>query len=75
MMVPGPVAQLVANPTADPGVASLIPAWSHIFMGIYHEIISTVILLLLLIQEGLIVVSYKGKHVHKVLANLLFKLA
>ena len=31
--------------TADPGVASLIPAWSHTYMEIDHEIISIVILL------------------------------
>ena len=31
--------------TADPGVASLIPARSHTFLEIGHEIISTVILL------------------------------
>ena len=31
--------------TADPGVASSIPAGSHTFMEIDHEIISTVILL------------------------------
>ena len=30
--------------TADPGVASLIPAWSHTFVEIDREIISTVIL-------------------------------
>ena len=29
---PGPIAQLVASPTADPGVASLIPVQSHIFI-------------------------------------------
>ena len=34
-----------ACPTADPGVASSIPAWSHTFVEIDHEIISTVILL------------------------------
>ena len=34
-----------ANLTADPGVASLIPARSHTFVEIGHEIISTVILL------------------------------
>ena len=34
-----------ASLTADPGVASLIPAWSHNFVEIDHEIISTVILL------------------------------
>ena len=33
-----------ARLTADPGVASSIPTWSHIFVDIYHEIISTVIL-------------------------------
>ena len=31
--------------TADPGVTSLIPAWSHTLVEIDHEIISTVILL------------------------------
>ena len=31
--------------TADPVVTSLIPAWSHAFVEIDHEIISTVILL------------------------------
>ena len=31
--------------TADPGVTSLIPVWSHTFVEIDHEIISTVILL------------------------------
>ena len=34
-----------ANLTADPGVASLIPARSHIFVEIDYEIISMVILL------------------------------
>ena len=34
-----------ASLTADPGVASLIQAWSHTFVEIDHEIISTVILL------------------------------
>ena len=34
-----------ASVTADPGVASLISAWSHTFVEIDHEIISTVILL------------------------------
>ena len=31
--------------TVDPGVVSLIPAWSHIFMEIDHERITMVILL------------------------------
>ena len=49
--LPGRVAQSVtclatdASLTADPGVASSIPAWSHTFVEIDHEIISTVILL------------------------------
>ena len=34
-----------ASLTADPGVVSLIPAWSHTFVEIDYEIISTVILL------------------------------
>ena len=48
---PGRVAQSVtclatdACLTADPGVASLIPARSHTFVEIDHEIVSTVILL------------------------------
>ena len=42
-----PVASLVTDDcqTADRGVTSLIPAWSHTFVGIDLEIISTVILL------------------------------
>ena len=49
--LPGRVAQSVtclatdASLTADPGVASSIPARSHTFVEIDHEIISTVILL------------------------------
>ena len=50
-VTPGRVAQSVvclaieACLTADPGVVSLIPAQSHTFVEIDHEIISTVILL------------------------------
>ena len=49
--LPGRVAQSVtclatdACLTADPGVTSLIPVWSHTFVEIDHEMISTVILL------------------------------
>ena len=49
--IPGHVAQSVtclatdASLTANPGVASSIPARSHTFVEIDHEIISTVILL------------------------------
>ena len=51
MQVPGRVAQsvtclaTVACLTANPGVASSIPAQYHTFVEIDHEIISTVILL------------------------------
>ena len=51
MNLPGGVAQLVAclatdaSLTADPGVASSIPAQYHTFVEIDHEIISMVILL------------------------------
>ena len=47
----GRIAQLVtclatdASLTADPGVVSSIPAWSHTFVEIDHEMISTVILI------------------------------
>ena len=50
-VLPGRVAQSVtclatdASLTADPGVASSIWAWSHTFVEIDHEIISSVILL------------------------------
>ena len=60
--------------TADPGVASSIPARSHTFVEIYHEIISTVILLPSA-DSRRVVDSYKGKYVHKVLGNRLVKLA
>ena len=77
--VPGRVAQLVtclatdACLTADPGVASSIPARYHTFVEIDHEIISTVILLLPLIYSRRVVVSYKRKYVHKLLVNRLLK--
>ena len=50
-LIPGRVAQSVtclatdASLTEDPGVVSSIPARSHTFVEIDHEIISTVILL------------------------------
>ena len=79
--LPGREAQSVtclatdASLTADPGVASLMPARSHTFMEIDHEIISTVILLPSADHSRRVVVSYKRKYVHKVLVNCLFKLA
>ena len=68
--MPGCVAQSVtclatdACLTADPGVVSLIPVRSHTFVEIDHEMISTVILPLPLIQQ---------KYVHELLVNRLFK--
>ena len=79
--IPGPIAQSVtclatdASLTADPGVPSSIPARSHTFVEIDHEIISTVILLPPLNHSRRVVVSYKRKYVHEVLVNCLFKLA
>ena len=76
---PGRVAQSVtclatdACLTADPGVASSIPARYHTFVEIDHEIISTIILLLPLIYSRRVVVSYKRKYVHKLLVNRLLK--
>ena len=57
---------------------SLIPARSHTFVEIDHEIISMVILLPSaesFKELRRVVVSYKRKYVHKVLVNCLFKLA
>ena len=56
-LVPGRKAQLITCLTADPGVASLIPARSHTFVEIDHEIISTAILLPSAVSRR--VVSYK----------------
>ena len=53
---PGPILQSIVSPTADPVVTSSITALSNTFVEIGHEIISSV-LLLLLIQEGLLSVT------------------
>ena len=50
------------------GVASLIPAWSHTFLEIDREIISTVILIPAT-DSRRVVVSYKRKYVHKLLVT------
>ena len=79
MVIPGRLAQPVMCLTADtcltvdPGVACSIPAQSHTFMEIDHEIISTVILLPSA-DSRRVVVGYKGKYVHVVLVNCLVKL-
>ena len=59
--------------TADPGVASSIPARSHTFAEIDREIISTAIVLLSADSRS-VVVSYKRKYVHEVLVNCLVNL-
>ena len=55
----GPVTQSVASWTVDPRVASSNPALSHTFVEIDLEIISFIILLILLVQDGLLSVSAK----------------
>ena len=60
--------------TADPGVKSSVPARSHTFAEIGHEIISTSILLPSPVSRRA-VVGYKRKYVHEVLVNCLVKLA
>ena len=72
--IPAHVAQsvtcLTANAclTADPGVASSIPAQSYTFMEIDHEIISTVILFPSA-DSRTVVVIYKRNYVHEILVN------
>ena len=51
--------------TADPGVASSIPAGSHTFVEIDHKIISRAIFLLSA-DSRRVVVNYKRKYVHEV---------
>ena len=65
----GHLAQLVTCLAADPWDASLIPAQSHTFVEIDHEIISSAIL------HSRSVVVYKRKYVQEVLVNRLVKLA
>ena len=70
----GRVAQSVKCLTADPGVASSIPARSHSFLEIDHEIIPMAILLPFA-DSRRVVVSHKRKYVHEVLVNYLVNLA
>ena len=72
--MPGHLTQSVACMTADPGVASSIPAWSHPFLEIDHEIISTAILLTYADLRRVVVI-YKRKYVFEVLVNPLVKVA
>ena len=70
----GRVAQSVTCLDAGPGVASSLRAWSHTFVEIDHEIISTAILLPST-DSRRVVVSYKLKYEHEVLVNCLVNLA
>ena len=78
---PGRIAQSVTclatdeSLTADPGVASSIPAWSYTFVEINCEIFSRVIRLPSADSFKKGFVSYKRKYVHEVLVNCLVKLA
>ena len=81
LIEPGRVAKSVtclatdACLTAIPGVASSIPARSHTFVEIDHEIISRSFSSLPLIHSRRVVVSYKRKYVHELLVIRLFKSA
>ena len=68
MSMPALVAQLDAHPTGDQEVAgSTPPGRQHSFMEINHEIFSTVILSLRLMQEGQLSVS--GERMGTILVN------
>ena len=70
--MPASVAQLDARPTGDQEVAGSTPARrgrQHSFVEIDHEIFSTVILSLPLIQEGQLSVS--GERMCTILVNCL----
>ena len=79
--IPDRVAQSVtclvtdAKLTADPGVASSIPARSHTFVEIDHEIISTVILLPSAESFMKGCCQLQAKVCARLLVNCLFKLA
>ena len=64
-----------AKLTADPGVASSIPARSHTFVEIDHEIISTVILLPSAESFMKGCCQLQAKVCARLLINCLFKLA
>ena len=80
-ITPGRVAQSVtclvtdAKLTADPGVASSIPAQSHTFVEVDHEIISTVILLPSAESFMKGCCQLQAKVCARLLVNCLFKLA
>ena len=61
--------------TANPGVASLIPAHSHTFWRLIMKLFLRSFSSLPLNHSRRVVVSYKRKYVQEVLGNRLFKLA
>ena len=71
--VPCCVVQSVICLSADKEVASSIPAQSHTFLQIDHELFTTAILLLLDYSKR-VVVRYKQKYVHEILVKSLVKL-
>ena len=79
--LPGCMAQSVTclaadvSLTADPWVTSSIPVRSHTFVEIDHEKFLQSFSSLPLNHSRRVVVSHKGKYVHKVLVNRLFTLA
>ena len=73
--VVGPVAQSVASQTADPGVVSFILSRYYTFVEIDHEISTVILGSPPSADSRRVVISYKRKHVHKVLVNRLVKLA
>ena len=64
-----------ASLTADPGVASSIPARSHTFVEIDHEITAAVIILPSADSFKKGCCQLQAKVLHEVLVNCLFKLA
>ena len=63
--LPGLIAGLIANWTADQVVVSLIPAWFHIFAEIGREVFSFDPSA----DSKRVGVSYKRKYLHKVLVT------
>ena len=64
--------QSITPLTTDPGVVSLILAWSHTSLEIDHEIHSTDILLAST-NSRRVAVCYKQKYVHEVMVDCLVK--
>ena len=57
----------------DPGTISLILAWTYTFVEIHHEILSTTILLLQLIEEGLVSVTSENMFTKYCMVNCYVK--